>query len=396
MNLSDARQEIGRRVAFRMVVALTAIVIAVPVASCSNGPVDLPPLEIEIEIDPPSATLVLGNTVQLTAVVKDAQGHVVVSPAVSWSSSDTLVVAVGSSGLLSGKSAGTAVITASIGEVSAEAAVQVHAPPPSSSADPAPPPPGSSLITRDWRTGGVHDIQEASTYADARSKALFAEYQNNPMGFTTNLDGKGTRAFTFPVKGGLEQLNQAMVFGPSLDPLDRSGSIYVQWKVWMGRTATGNGVSDGAPVLGDVGSFSLGYGKKWFVWFFEGGAPMDYRLTMLENSEQGRIWNEAGASGQNGGIDLMYGNSMGEGWWPRLHSNRVNTITVRIKKESAAARGDGEMQMWVNGEQIFDRMGLKIGHWQLVELQLGGPTWRYTPQDQTMYFWDFVAWKTEG
>jgi len=65
----------------------------------------------------------VGQTLQATAVVKDAANNVLSAYAVTWTSTDTTVVGVSSTGLLTAKKAGTVTITASSGGKSATLAV---------------------------------------------------------------------------------------------------------------------------------------------------------------------------------------------------------------------------------------------------------------------------------
>ena len=79
-----------------------------------------------IVIEPSSAMLMsLGETVQLSASVLDANGQAVEEAAVTWSSSDEGVATVNSQGLVTAVSNGTATITARSGSASATAAITV-------------------------------------------------------------------------------------------------------------------------------------------------------------------------------------------------------------------------------------------------------------------------------
>src|SRR5437016_5467184 len=65
-----------------------------------------------VEVTPPSASVQAGQTVQLTATPKDANGAPLSGRTVTWSSSNTAVAAVSNSGLVSGVTPGSATITA--------------------------------------------------------------------------------------------------------------------------------------------------------------------------------------------------------------------------------------------------------------------------------------------
>src|SRR5207247_320325 len=65
-----------------------------------------------VDVTPPSASVQAGQTVQLTATPKDAGGNPLSGRTVTWSSSNTSVATVSSSGLVSGVTPGSATITA--------------------------------------------------------------------------------------------------------------------------------------------------------------------------------------------------------------------------------------------------------------------------------------------
>ncbi|UCF20345.1 MAG: Ig-like domain-containing protein, partial [Gemmatimonadota bacterium] len=65
-----------------------------------------------VVITPDSAEVVVGRTVQLTVTVRDQAGAALMNPAVTWSSSDSGVAEVDSTGLVSGEAPGWSLITA--------------------------------------------------------------------------------------------------------------------------------------------------------------------------------------------------------------------------------------------------------------------------------------------
>src|SRR6266513_4824424 len=65
-----------------------------------------------VTVTPPSASVPAGQTVQLTATLKDANGNVLTGRTVTWASNNTTVATVNSSGLVTTKVAGSATITA--------------------------------------------------------------------------------------------------------------------------------------------------------------------------------------------------------------------------------------------------------------------------------------------
>ncbi len=82
-----------------------------------------------ITISPPSITVAVGQTSQLTAVLKDSKGNVLTGREVRWSSNRTADATVSSSGMVRGVSVGSATITATSEGESGTAAVTVEAAP---------------------------------------------------------------------------------------------------------------------------------------------------------------------------------------------------------------------------------------------------------------------------
>src|SRR5881398_123586 len=83
-----------------------------------------------VSVAPPSATVPVGQSVQLSATPKDANGNALSGRAVTWSSTDTTIARVNGTGLVTGRAAGSATITASSEAKSGAAVVTVQASPP--------------------------------------------------------------------------------------------------------------------------------------------------------------------------------------------------------------------------------------------------------------------------
>ncbi len=80
---------------------------------------------ISLVVSPASATLEPGDTVRLSAEVRDHNGQVISGAAVTWASSDPGVAAVDSTGLVTAVGDGSAAVTATSGEASGSAQVTV-------------------------------------------------------------------------------------------------------------------------------------------------------------------------------------------------------------------------------------------------------------------------------
>ena len=88
-----------------------------------------------VTVSPASANVTVGQTVQLTATPRDANGSPLAGRVVAWGSSNTAAATINGSGLVTGVGAGSATITATSEGQSGTSAITV--PPP-------PPPPGSA------------------------------------------------------------------------------------------------------------------------------------------------------------------------------------------------------------------------------------------------------------
>ncbi|HSG81991.1 MAG TPA: Ig-like domain-containing protein [Gemmatimonadota bacterium] len=93
-----------------------------------DGSVDLRVVTVRIgsvTVEPDSFALVEGDTVRLTATVRDTAGVLVTDREIQWSTSDSLIAKVDTSGLVDGIEIGTGVITASVDGVTDSALVTV-------------------------------------------------------------------------------------------------------------------------------------------------------------------------------------------------------------------------------------------------------------------------------
>jgi uncharacterized protein YjdB len=68
-----------------------------------------------VEVTPSSASRRVGESVQLSAVAKDAVGNVLPGEPIAWSSSAASVASVSNAGLVTANAIGTAIITAASG-----------------------------------------------------------------------------------------------------------------------------------------------------------------------------------------------------------------------------------------------------------------------------------------
>ena len=102
-----------------------SLVLGVFLAACGGDSTDPPPAVATVEVSPLTTDRQVGQTIQLSATVKDASGNILSGQSVAWSSSAANVASVSSSGLVTASSIGTALITAAAGSKSGVATVNV-------------------------------------------------------------------------------------------------------------------------------------------------------------------------------------------------------------------------------------------------------------------------------
>src|SRR6266480_953937 len=95
-------------------IALAALAVAAGVVACerTTTPIGPPAAVVSVDLTPPSATVQVGQTVQLTAIPRDANGNTLSDRTVTWTSSNTSVATVSNAGVVSAVTPGSATITA--------------------------------------------------------------------------------------------------------------------------------------------------------------------------------------------------------------------------------------------------------------------------------------------
>ena len=142
-----------------------AFAVLVAAAGCgTSSPSDPDPPDVaSIDVTPTSADILVGETVQLTGTPKGPGGETLTGRSVTWSSANTAVATVSSSGLVTGVAEGTADITATSEGRSGSAQVTVSPVPVATvELDPAGP--------VDVFTGGT--VQFTATTKDAQGNVL--------------------------------------------------------------------------------------------------------------------------------------------------------------------------------------------------------------------------------
>jgi len=114
-----------------------------------------------VAVSPSSASVTVGQTVQLSATPRDVNGNPLTGRALTWGSGNGAVATVSGTGLVTGVTAGSVTVTATSEGKSGAATITVtSAPPP-----PPPPPPPPSAVT-DLALAGVTDTSATLTFTE--------------------------------------------------------------------------------------------------------------------------------------------------------------------------------------------------------------------------------------
>jgi len=215
----------GRKFLTRSIVQgrLLAGVVLLAVTGCKGTSAPLESAEQAarvalLEVFPPAISLAIGDTLRLTATPKDSAGGVVSGVDVAWVSSDSLVVGVDRSGLVTAEDSGVANITATSWGASATVSALVA----DSALVPPPPPP--------LPPGGQTDEPVFDAANPDHVNLFYDDFSSYALGTATTLfDGSGAheydyRAGQFP-DGYPEDPNRIIMAGNDLGGGREGGGI---------------------------------------------------------------------------------------------------------------------------------------------------------------------------
>jgi uncharacterized protein YjdB len=167
LGLTPATNYDFQLVAFRGTMNLNAVYgtlsNTVSATTTASGP---PPAPVAtVSVSPASSSLLIGATAQLSAVTRDSSNNVVTGRVITWSSSNSSVSRVSTSGLVTAVAAGSATITATSETKAGTAAITVSAPAPAPVATVSVLPASSTLLV-----GAT--VQLSATMRDANNNVL--------------------------------------------------------------------------------------------------------------------------------------------------------------------------------------------------------------------------------
>lgn len=219
----------------RIVVAPAALALVwAAVSTCSgssssdspSGPPSPPPAVASVDVTPVSADLEPGDTVDLNAVPRAADGSAL-DRDVNWSSSDEDVATVDSEGVVTAEAAGSANITATSENASGTASIRVFVPVASVDVET----PAQGLIV-----GGTVQLTATARAADGTALDRTLEWSSSDEAVAT-VDGSGLVTALAP--GEVEITATASGAAGSLVAAEASGSVSlvvtIDWKAFEGN-----------------------------------------------------------------------------------------------------------------------------------------------------------------
>ena len=229
------------------------------------------PTVTNVSVAPATGNIQQGQTIQLNATARDANGNVMPGQTFSWTSDNSGIATVNSSGLVMAVGAGTATITASVSGVSGSATITVTVPPP--------PPPTVSSVSVSPATAGLQPGQTIQVTATARTSSgtivsgqTFTWTSSNSAVASVNANGLVTAAAAgiatiTATTSGVSGSASITVTAPPPPP---SGSARVlfqsDWRAMTGNTVLAisdggkwNSISAGASSNGSIITAPAGF-----------------------------------------------------------------------------------------------------------------------------------------
>jgi uncharacterized protein YjdB len=295
-----------------------------------------------VSVSPATASLQVGGTVQLSAVTRDANNNVLTGRVISWSSSNTGVATVSSSGLVMAVATGPAQITAMSENRSGSATLTVVAAPP-------PPPPGSV------EPSGMTPITERPFSAMVEDSWYF-EYDNLNAQIvqdaTAPRSPSGIMQFVFPagMVGGI---------GPSSLERDWAANTYRTIYVSSWMKVSSNFYGHCGPEITKTIHFWVGDATQNNKVYSNIRGCGTAALSSWVNL-QGVI---AGGN-QDSGTTAEFGPNLGQpgtivrGQWQRYEM---------VFKANSAGTADGTIDWWLDG--------VHIGSYAGIQFSSGAATW---------------------
>lgn len=279
-----------------------------------------------VEVSPSSATVYVDGTLQLEAIVRDADGNVLSGRSVTWSSSNTATASVNGDGMVMGMAEGSATITATSEGQTGSAAIEVR-------------------------------VYQPGEWPD-----------NEPAGMTTIVFADGSNKYFDSgafVGSAWDDDNRVSVVDA---PDAKYGGKAIQKRFFVGDGSGWHGIYSKDNWQGSYRELYVrtvvklsgnwddhSGGQKLFYFGSEAGQPNDYYVWFRLSNNDLRFVTQV-ASG-------VRGSDGADTFWPGGHNlvaNQFMTIELHIVAQSGPGASDGSLTMWQDGQRIGSWSGLQF------------------------------------
>lgn len=365
----------------RLAASWYAPVALLPIAACGTDmPTQLSTTSASfigstssVSVYPASLSGTLSEPVQFTALVRDSRGQTITGRPVTWTSTDSTVVAIAQTGLATSRKAGTATITATSGTVSGTASATIT--PPAGPPSPAVPPwaaaePVPASGTTLWRD--TFDAPDAGigSYAVMQADYLHADPLAGDGGTSGALRMDWPRSTT--CSDEWTGLDRAIPGAPT--------ELYIQFSVRYQPGFQFDWRNAGAsPCDGNAKKLFLvwsGDNRSRFMYVSE-----DHELRAASDYENG-----LGTSRSQNTGPAMSLEQYADGKWHR--------VTFHIKQSSSITATDGFLYGWIDGVRRWSRPNWasgSVGGW--VEFKMPSTFNQGSPANQSEWVDNLTIWR---
>ena len=307
-----------------------------------------PPVPVAtVTVSPAAPSVQVGSTVQLSAVARDASGNVLTGRTVTWTSSNTTLASVSTSGLVSALVAGTVTITANCGGVNGTSSVTV-----------TPPASPTTIFSDDFESGSLSKWNESNS----TTQAIITDAASAHSG------SKFLR-MTYGINGG-----DAAWLNKYLTPGNRQ--LYVRYYArfstnWAGGTKLialrGGPVGQPLGALGRAGICPTGKDSYTadLVTEFGGGDTYPSKFYAywqdMWADPNGQCWGRYGPTPST----MPYFGPM-----PEMTKGVWHKIELTAKENSSATASDGVIRFWIDGVKYGEWTGIRFGDPAFVDFEV--------------------------
>ena len=316
----------NRKSAIFVVLAfLLAFCLSAMLAACGS---------VTVSISQTSASLLVGETVTLTATASDGS-------TISWESSDATVASVGSSGVVRGNAEGTATITASAGDASATCEVTVSAVTVTLSQTEATIEKGETItLTAEASDGGTITWKSSDETVATVSDGVVTAVAEGTATITASRGSAGSATCEVTVTWENKPDDYYEIpNGSESDAVTTYPDMYVEWhdQGWVGSTVTVSDAwyGDGTAHITFSGNTAVWYGFQLFYKNSENEVGSNYIVSFNINAAY-----EGSITVNGTAVDLVAGDNEVAAYYEETETNDQQSESASLSLQAGVDGGD--------------------------------------------------------